>query len=138
MISNLRNFDRKFSKWLENTVGKGEIARYEQFLLFPQCFQKTCTADTIGQTFCFANRVQNKGSLRMFCIAPGAFIRINTVSYFYFASCTFFFKFTGAKYMIMVLIMTYSFFFNSIQLFKRLIDRMVFMPFRTFMLVILW
>ena len=30
---------------VENTVGKGEIARYEQFLLFPQCFQKTCTAD---------------------------------------------------------------------------------------------
>ena len=28
------------------TVGKGEIARYEQFLLSPQCFQKTCTADT--------------------------------------------------------------------------------------------
>ena len=25
----------KFSKWVENTVGKGEIARYEQFLLFP-------------------------------------------------------------------------------------------------------
>ena len=37
---------RKFSKWIENTVGKGEIARYEQFLLFPQCFQKTCNADT--------------------------------------------------------------------------------------------
>ena len=33
-------------KWVENTVGKGEIARYEQFLLFPQCFQKTWTADT--------------------------------------------------------------------------------------------
>ena len=32
----------KFSKWVENTVGKGEIARYEQFLLFPQCFQKAC------------------------------------------------------------------------------------------------
>ena len=32
---------RKFSKQIENTVGKGEIARYEQFLLFPQCFQKT-------------------------------------------------------------------------------------------------
>ena len=31
---------RKFSKRAENTVGKGEIARYEQFLLFPQCFQK--------------------------------------------------------------------------------------------------
>ena len=33
---------RKFSKWVENTVGKGEIARYEQFLLFSQCFQKAC------------------------------------------------------------------------------------------------
>ena len=31
---------RKFSKRVENTVGKGEIARYEQFLLFPQCFLK--------------------------------------------------------------------------------------------------
>ena len=30
------------SKPVENTVGKGEIARYEQFLLFPQCFQKAC------------------------------------------------------------------------------------------------
>ena len=37
---------RKFSRQVENTVGKGEIARYEQFLLFPQCFLKTCTADT--------------------------------------------------------------------------------------------
>ena len=33
---------RKFSKRIENTVGKGEIARYEQFLLFPQCFLKAC------------------------------------------------------------------------------------------------
>ena len=33
---------RKLSKHVENTVGKGEIARYEQFLLFPQCFQKAC------------------------------------------------------------------------------------------------
>ena len=31
---------RKFSKRVENTVGKGEIAHNEQFLLFPQCFQK--------------------------------------------------------------------------------------------------
>ena len=30
----------KFFKRIENTVGKGEIARYEQFLLFAQCFQK--------------------------------------------------------------------------------------------------
>ena len=27
-----------FENTFENTVGKGEIARDEQFLLFPQCF----------------------------------------------------------------------------------------------------
>ena len=32
---------RKFPKWVENTVEKEEIVLYEQFLLFPQCFQKT-------------------------------------------------------------------------------------------------
>ena len=37
---------RKLSKWVENTVGKGEIACYEEFLLFPHCFQETCTAET--------------------------------------------------------------------------------------------
>ena len=36
----------KFFKWVENTLGKGEIAGYKQFLLFPQCFQKICTATT--------------------------------------------------------------------------------------------
>ena len=38
--------DGKFSKRAENTVGKGEIACYEQFLLFPLCFSKTSTVDT--------------------------------------------------------------------------------------------
>ena len=33
---------RKLSKRIENTEDKGEIARYEQFLLFPQCFKKAC------------------------------------------------------------------------------------------------
>ena len=33
---------RKLSKWVENTVGKAEIVRYKQFLLFPQCLQKDC------------------------------------------------------------------------------------------------
>ena len=37
---------RKFSKRVEITARKGEIAHYEQFLLFPQCFQKTCIAET--------------------------------------------------------------------------------------------
>ena len=26
----------------QKTLGKGEIARNEQFLLFPQCFQSAC------------------------------------------------------------------------------------------------
>ena len=33
---------RKLSKEVENTVGKGKIACYWQFLLFPQCFKKAC------------------------------------------------------------------------------------------------
>ena len=33
---------KSYPKGVENTVGKGEIALYEQFLLFPQCFQKIC------------------------------------------------------------------------------------------------
>ena len=36
---------RKFSKMAENTVGKRAVAYGEQFLLFPQSFQKSCTAD---------------------------------------------------------------------------------------------
>ena len=31
----------KLSKRVENTGGKEEIARYEQFFLFSQCFQKS-------------------------------------------------------------------------------------------------
>ena len=36
----------KFSKLVENTVGKGKVARSEQFLLFPRCFKKTFSAVT--------------------------------------------------------------------------------------------
>ena len=32
----------KLSRRVETIVGNGEIPRYEQFLLFPQCFQKAC------------------------------------------------------------------------------------------------
>ena len=38
-----------FIKSVKNTGGKAEIARYEQFLLFVQCFLKTLTADTQKQ-----------------------------------------------------------------------------------------
>ena len=37
----------QFSDCLENIVGKEEIARYEQFLLFPQCFQNLSVFDTL-------------------------------------------------------------------------------------------
>ena len=36
---------RMFSKMVENSVRKGEIACYEQFLLFPQCLQNTFISD---------------------------------------------------------------------------------------------
>ena len=37
----------------ENTAGKGEIAHYEQFLLFSQCFLP------VWRTFCRFNEIQN-------------------------------------------------------------------------------
>ena len=43
--------DRKFFKWLENTVGKGEIARYEQFLLF-QVFSKDFNSRHVKTSAC--------------------------------------------------------------------------------------
>ena len=42
---------RNFSKPIENTVGKGEIARNEQFLLFPPCFQTISDVDTLKPGF---------------------------------------------------------------------------------------
>ena len=44
--SNFVENGRKLSKQMENNVGKGEIVGYEQFLLFPQWFQRTYKADT--------------------------------------------------------------------------------------------
>ena len=35
-----------FFKRVENTGGKGEIARHEQVLIFLYCFRKFCPADT--------------------------------------------------------------------------------------------
>ena len=36
-------------KRVENTVGKGEIARYEQFLLFPWCLSKDACCGHVKQ-----------------------------------------------------------------------------------------
>ena len=37
---------RKFSKWVENTVGKGEIVSHKQFLLFPHSVFKRLILQT--------------------------------------------------------------------------------------------
>ena len=37
----------QLSACVENIVGKGDIARYEQCLLFPQCFQKQSVVDVL-------------------------------------------------------------------------------------------
>ena len=41
----------QLSDWVENIVGKGEIARYEQFFHFPQCFQKQSVVDVLKQVY---------------------------------------------------------------------------------------
>ena len=47
IISNsIKKEEIKFFKWVENAMGKGEIACCEQFLLFPHYFQETCIAET--------------------------------------------------------------------------------------------
>ena len=47
---------RKLFKRVENTVEKGEIARYEQFLLFPQCFQKNFCSRHLNTRACLGKR----------------------------------------------------------------------------------
>ena len=37
----------QFSERVENIMGKEEIARYEQFLLVPQYFQKLAVVDAL-------------------------------------------------------------------------------------------
>ena len=44
---------RKFSKRIEKTVAKGEIGRYEQYLLFLQCFQKTLKCNSSPEKHVF-------------------------------------------------------------------------------------
>ena len=45
MMSKMWTIEVQISVRVENIVGKGEIARYEQFLLFPKCFQKLSVFD---------------------------------------------------------------------------------------------
>ena len=38
--------------WVENTVGKGENAGFQHFLLFPQCFQKDPFLEVVRRRDC--------------------------------------------------------------------------------------
>ena len=48
-------------------MGKGEIARYEQFLLFPPCFQKACFPEASKGVLVWG-WVKPKWSKQYFCI----------------------------------------------------------------------
>ena len=62
---------RKFSKRVENTVGKGEIARYEQFLHFPQCLQKIFTAYAYAYNKCLVGiSVISRRSVHLSMLSP--------------------------------------------------------------------
>ena len=51
MMSTIWTNGVQFFDCVENIVGKGEIARYEQFLLFPQCFQNLSVIDVSKWVF---------------------------------------------------------------------------------------
>ena len=51
IVLNLMKKVESSPKKIENTVGKAEIACYRQFLLFPQCFQKTSNEGRKKQGF---------------------------------------------------------------------------------------
>ena len=58
--------------WVENTLGKGENAGYQHFLLFPQCFQKPPSSGSLKLGLCgteFTNmdqssKIEEQGKLQ--------------------------------------------------------------------------
>ena len=70
---------RKLSIWAENTVEKGEIARFEQFLLFPQCFQKACFPEA-SKGFIVWERVKGTNAHLSATIRNGTLISRNMVN----------------------------------------------------------
>ena len=63
----------KISKRVENTVGKGEIARYEQFLLFPQCFNRF-VLQTLKNQGLFGKRLTGSPEVSSYCSRPQDFV----------------------------------------------------------------
>ena len=61
-ISNLTKMAESYPNgW--KTVGKGEIAHHEQFLLFPQCFQKVCFPEASKGVIVWESVKQNQNFL---------------------------------------------------------------------------
>ena len=65
---------------VENTVGKGEVAHYEQFLLFPQCFQKICTANTEKKSL-FGKGLNYEVWLNDICFQANFFVSTQAISF---------------------------------------------------------
>ena len=65
----------QLSDRVENIVGKGEIACYEQFLFFPQCFQKLSVVAKYGKMeIQLSDRVENiVGKGEIACYEPFLF-----------------------------------------------------------------
>ena len=62
---------RNFSKWVENTVEKGEIARHKQILLFPKCFRKTCSVDIKTRAFNYGKELNVAQIMEFSCECVG-------------------------------------------------------------------
>ena len=62
-------------KQVENTVGKGEIARSEQFLLFPKCFQKALYCRHVKTMACSVKGLRTK-VIQHYFISKAHFISV--------------------------------------------------------------
>ena len=51
MMPNIQTNWVQLSDWIENILGKEEIARYERFLLFPQFFKRLSVVDVSKWVF---------------------------------------------------------------------------------------
>ena len=58
-ISNLTAISESSTNWVENNVGKGEIARYEQFFLFP-VFPKDLYCRHVKTTACLGKGLMTR------------------------------------------------------------------------------
>ena len=88
-------YGRKLSKRVENTLGKGEIARYEQFLLFPQCFQKACVpgaskgvivwewVNFVDGKRCEMGKLIKPNCFHRFCLLSGTGLQLYEIVHFH-------------------------------------------------------